>query len=214
MVLNFFLEAKGPDGSLSVATRQACYDGALGARGMHSLQTYRQDGPIYDNNMYTLTSTYHGGTLNLYTTHIKKSDDSDGRPEYIMTQLKGWSMTSDLETFRQGASAYRNARDWAKEKRDEFIGMANKRLSEACSQHSSTSQNQAASDLTPILNDSDGSTEPDEHQDVQWSFAAPIEYGEEGPRGKKPRIRATESLGTVGDAASYTTGDKSPKLPN
>ncbi|KMU75350.1 hypothetical protein CISG_04769 [Coccidioides immitis RMSCC 3703] len=38
-----FLEAKGPDGSLAVATRQACYDGALGARGMHSLQSYRQD---------------------------------------------------------------------------------------------------------------------------------------------------------------------------
>nr|KMM73034.1 hypothetical protein CPAG_09323 [Coccidioides posadasii RMSCC 3488] len=27
---NFFLEAKGPDGSLAVATRQACYYGALG----------------------------------------------------------------------------------------------------------------------------------------------------------------------------------------
>ncbi|QVM12518.1 hypothetical protein D8B26_007141 [Coccidioides posadasii str. Silveira] len=43
MAPNFFLEAKGPDGSLAVATRQACSDGALGARGMHSLQSYRQD---------------------------------------------------------------------------------------------------------------------------------------------------------------------------
>nr|KMM71280.1 hypothetical protein CPAG_07587 [Coccidioides posadasii RMSCC 3488] len=43
MAPNFFLEAKGPDGSLAVATRQACYDGALGARGMHSLQSYRQN---------------------------------------------------------------------------------------------------------------------------------------------------------------------------
>ncbi|WEW55060.1 hypothetical protein PRK78_000488 [Emydomyces testavorans] len=31
MAPNFFLEAKGPDGSPAVATRQACYDGALGA---------------------------------------------------------------------------------------------------------------------------------------------------------------------------------------
>ncbi|EQL31109.1 hypothetical protein BDFG_06499 [Blastomyces dermatitidis ATCC 26199] len=214
MVPNFFLEAKGPDGSLSVATRQACYDGALGARGMHSLQFYQQDGPTYDRNAYTLTSIYHGGTLKLYTTHIGKPKIPDRHPEYFMTQLRSYSLTDTSETFRQGACAYRNARDWAKEKRDEFIGMANKRLSEACSQHSSTSQNQAASDLTPILDDSDGSTEPDEHQDVQWSFAAPIEYGEEGPRGKKPRIRATESLGTAGDAASHTTSDKSPKLPN
>jgi hypothetical protein len=27
-------------------------------------------------------------------------------------------MTSDLETFRQGATAYRNLRDWTKEQRD------------------------------------------------------------------------------------------------
>ncbi|EFW14297.1 hypothetical protein D8B26_007044 [Coccidioides posadasii str. Silveira] len=66
MAPNFFLEAKGPDGSLAVATRQACYDGALGARGMHSLQTYRQDKLTYDNNAYTITSTYHGGQLKLY----------------------------------------------------------------------------------------------------------------------------------------------------
>lgn len=39
---NFFLHVKGPDGSLSVASRQACYDGALGARGIHSLQSYGQ----------------------------------------------------------------------------------------------------------------------------------------------------------------------------
>ncbi|KAI0187943.1 hypothetical protein F4808DRAFT_466292 [Astrocystis sublimbata] len=32
---NFFLAAKGPDGSLAVVERQACYDGALG--GIRSL---------------------------------------------------------------------------------------------------------------------------------------------------------------------------------
>ncbi len=37
MAPNFFLETKGPDGSAAVAKRQACYNGALGARGMHSL---------------------------------------------------------------------------------------------------------------------------------------------------------------------------------
>lgn len=37
MAPNFFLAVKGPDGSASVAKKQACYDGALGARGMHSL---------------------------------------------------------------------------------------------------------------------------------------------------------------------------------
>ncbi|KAH8710161.1 hypothetical protein GQ44DRAFT_714488 [Phaeosphaeriaceae sp. PMI808] len=37
----FFLALKGPDGSLAVAERQTRYDGALGARGMDSLQSYR-----------------------------------------------------------------------------------------------------------------------------------------------------------------------------
>ncbi|KAF1951278.1 hypothetical protein CC80DRAFT_424979, partial [Byssothecium circinans] len=31
IALNFFLAAKGPNGLLAVARRQACYDGALGA---------------------------------------------------------------------------------------------------------------------------------------------------------------------------------------
>ncbi|OAX83764.1 hypothetical protein ACJ72_01879 [Emergomyces africanus] len=35
---NFFQDAKGPDGSPAVATRQACYDGAMGARGIYSYQ--------------------------------------------------------------------------------------------------------------------------------------------------------------------------------
>ena len=63
---NFFLAAKGPDGSAAVAKRQACYDGALGARGMHSLQSYDQGEPVYDNNTYTITSTYHDGQLKMY----------------------------------------------------------------------------------------------------------------------------------------------------
>ncbi|OAX78537.1 hypothetical protein ACJ72_07154 [Emergomyces africanus] len=163
MAPNFFLEAKGPDGSLAVVTRQACYDGALSARGIHALQSYRQE-PVYDNNAYTLTSTYHGGTLKLYTTHISQSDDPDYHHEYFMTQVKGWSLTSDVETFRQGASAYRNARDWAKEKRDEFIRTANERFHDN-PQSSPVSQHQA-SGLITILDDSDESTEPAGYEDA------------------------------------------------
>ncbi|RJE22369.1 hypothetical protein PHISCL_05311 [Aspergillus sclerotialis] len=131
---NFFLEAKGPDGHPVVAERQACYDGALGARAIHALQSYQQEKPIYDNNAYTITSTYASGTLTLYTTHLTEPMGPDCRPEYIMTQLDAWAMTGNPETFRQGASAYRNARDWAKEKRDEFIRLANKRHLNAQSQ--------------------------------------------------------------------------------
>lgn len=37
MLPNFCMAAKGPDGSLAVAGRQACYDNALGARAIHTL---------------------------------------------------------------------------------------------------------------------------------------------------------------------------------
>jgi len=127
MVPNFFLAAKGPDGSLAVAGRQACYDGALGARGIHVLRSYRQEEPTYDNNAHAITSTYHGGTLKMYTSHVAPPPSAGGRPEYHMHQLKGWSLTGDLEAFRQGAGAYRNARDWAEQQRDEAIMRANEK---------------------------------------------------------------------------------------
>ena len=125
VVPNFFLAAKGPDGSGAVAKRQACYDGALGARGMHSLQSYGQDGLNYDNNAYTITSSYSDGQLKMYTSHPIQPTSTRGETGYVMSQIKGWSITSDSETFRQGAGAFRNARDWAKEQRDKAIHLAN-----------------------------------------------------------------------------------------
>ncbi|KAH8800822.1 hypothetical protein F5884DRAFT_623381, partial [Xylogone sp. PMI_703] len=119
---NFFHEAKPPKGGADVAKRQACYDGALGARGMHKLQSYRME-QVYDGNAYTISTTYHDGTLKMYTHHPIQA--ADGTTEYHMTQVKAWALTSDPDTFRQGATAFRNARDWAQEKRDIFITTAN-----------------------------------------------------------------------------------------
>lgn len=39
-------------------------------------------------------------------------------------------MTSDPETFRKGATAYRNAGGWTKKKRDETIERVNKRVND------------------------------------------------------------------------------------
>jgi hypothetical protein len=125
IVPNFFLAAKGPDGSSSVAKRQASYDGALGARGIHSLQSYGQNEPGFDNNAYTITSVYHNGQLQMFTSHPSKPDSSSDPPDYHMTQLGSFSMTHDANTFREGAKWYRNGRDWAKEQRDDGIRQAN-----------------------------------------------------------------------------------------
>lgn len=127
---NFFFTVKGPDGSAVVAKRQACYDGALGARGMDSLRSYGQESPSHDINAYTITSTYHDGTLKMYTSHPTQPTSPGSRPEYHMHQLNTWGMTGNIETFRQGATYYRNGRDWAKEQRDEAIRRANERVDE------------------------------------------------------------------------------------
>ena len=122
---NFFLAGKGPNGSMAVADSQACYDGALGARGMHSLQSYGQDGTVYDKKAYTVSCVYYGGLLKMYTSH--PAIGPGGETEYYMTPLKAWALKGDPDTFRAGVTAYRNARDWAKEKRDDFIFAANER---------------------------------------------------------------------------------------
>jgi len=126
---NFFTEAKGPDGSAAVAKRQACFDGALGACGVHKLRSYEANPTLaYDNNAYTITSTYHDGTLKLYTVHPTQSTNPKNSPEYHMTQLRSFAMTDAAERFREAASAFRNARDWAKTQRDELIAAANGRV--------------------------------------------------------------------------------------
>ncbi|PNY22489.1 Uncharacterized protein TCAP_07104, partial [Tolypocladium capitatum] len=126
---NFSLQVKGLDGSLSVALRQACYDGALGARGIHSLQSYGQSEPQYDNKAYNLTSIYHGGTLKMFTSHPIPPSAPGEQPGFAMTPVNSWSVTGNYEAFRQGAAAYRNGRDWARQQRDRAIEQANERAS-------------------------------------------------------------------------------------
>jgi len=124
-VPNFSLEAKGPDGSLAEALRQACHNGAIGERAMQSLETYGQDEPVYDGNAHTISSIYHGGTLKMYAHSAAQPNGPGTRPEYYMHQIKGWSMTSDQDTFLKGATAFKNAGDLTAEYRNAAIAHAN-----------------------------------------------------------------------------------------
>ncbi|KAI4154574.1 MAG: hypothetical protein LQ340_001583 [Diploschistes diacapsis] len=125
-VPNFFLEAKGPDGSLAVAKRQACHDGAISARAMQSLRSYRQDEPIYDNNAYTISSIYHGGQLKMYGHSVAQPKGPGTRPEYYMHQLRSFAMTDFTDTFLDGATAFKNAVDLTEEYRNAAITLGNK----------------------------------------------------------------------------------------
>ena len=129
---NFFTELKGPDGKASEMKLQITQDLACGARGMHKMQSYRQDEAVYDGNAYTLGSTYHSGTgtLKMYAMHPTEPVQPGVDPQYHTTQIRGFDMTDNLVTFAEGATWYRNARDWTKKKRDDFITLANERADE------------------------------------------------------------------------------------
>ena len=124
---NFFTEGKGPDGSAPISKLQACYDGAIGERGILELSSYVNPGTVQYNIAHTITSTYHGGTgdLTIYSTHANRSSNFQHPVEYRMTQLNGWKMTGNPDAFRQGATTWRNARDLGKETREELIAAAN-----------------------------------------------------------------------------------------
>ncbi|KAF7552239.1 hypothetical protein G7Z17_g4467 [Cylindrodendrum hubeiense] len=58
-----------------------------------------------------------------------RADHGWERPEYQMTQIDTWGMSGNIDTFRRGATAFRNARDLAQRHRDNFIEAANARAS-------------------------------------------------------------------------------------
>ncbi|KAK3943177.1 hypothetical protein QBC46DRAFT_307935 [Diplogelasinospora grovesii] len=84
---NFFLEGKSANGSKAVMDRQACHDGAHGARAMHSLQNYGRKVPIYDGNAYTFTSTYMPDLLQVFAHHVTAPTTPGGLPEYHMCTI-------------------------------------------------------------------------------------------------------------------------------
>ncbi len=129
MAPNFLMAAKGPDGQMAMVRKQACYDGALCARGMHHLQSYGHPDFIYNSNAYTMTTIYLSAMLQLFTSYVRRSAASEGRSEYCIHQLRSFALTDSADLFRNAARAYRNARDWAEEQRNAFIDAANAKIS-------------------------------------------------------------------------------------
>ncbi|KAM3566334.1 hypothetical protein ARSEF4850_000747 [Beauveria asiatica] len=181
---NFFLEAKPPSDGIDVAKRQACLDGALGARAMHSLQNYGEDKPIYDGNAYAYSSIYHSGQLVLYAHHMTGPTARGGCVKYHMTQLKGFLLTGDRETFIRGATAVRNARDYARKQRNMLIQKANARVppsarvsveehpSEVQRSVEEQSSEKIAETIVEVYEDSDSSTPTHQYNSDESQYPA------------------------------------------
>jgi hypothetical protein len=133
------------------------YDGAVGARAMHKLQNYGADELVYDNKAYSFSSTYQDGQLKLYSTHLTAPTVPGGNPEYHMSQLKAYALTSDKDTFVRGATAYRDNRDLAMTYRDSFIEQANERACQMPISSSTTTFSDSRTSLSPLIANSDTS---------------------------------------------------------
>lgn len=94
---------------------------------MLSLPSYGVDKLIYDNRASTITSKYYDGTRKMYSTHVTPPTAAEKPPEYQMTHLGARALTGSREQFQQVAAELRKGRDWAKERHDGFISIANKK---------------------------------------------------------------------------------------
>ncbi|KGQ07756.1 hypothetical protein BBAD15_g6917 [Beauveria bassiana D1-5] len=210
---NFFVEAKAPRGGADVAKRQACLDGAVGARAMHSLKTYGEDEPVYDGNAHAYSSTYHNGQLMLYAHHVTGPTAERERPEYHMTQLKGYTLTGDRETFVTGATAFRNARDLARRQRETLIQVANARVLEAQRSAVGEHSGEVPDDSHPHkhINSSDTNTWQDFHDNLQQQIAETYRepYEDDGPTTPTHQYTSGESQDPGQDPATSGTSDPS-----
>ena len=98
---------------------------------MHRLQSYEQGEPVFDTNAHTISSIIPGGTLKMFTSHPSQPTSPEDRPEYYMNRLRSFAMADTAETYRQGATYFRNARDWTREQGHAAIGLANERAGES-----------------------------------------------------------------------------------
>lgn len=74
----------------------------------------------------------------MHTIHHGPPTRPNGRPEYFTSQVGAFALTNSRETFVQGASAYRNLREWATEVRNDAIKLANARLNSQPEDHEPT----------------------------------------------------------------------------
>ena len=121
MLPNFFVEAKGGLGKTAVVLRQACYDGAIGARTVHQLWSFnKHPDTTYDNNAYTISVTLTAEkVMKIYAHHPTMTNDPKLPTVYHMDLLDSFLLDS-FERYCTSVTAFRNIRRWAELKRYEL----------------------------------------------------------------------------------------------
>ena len=120
---NLFAKILGNSDSLEAAEKQARYDGAIGARGIHMMLNLGKAIEVFDGKAYTVTFIYYSGFLRMYLHFIVPTGDPEYPRCYQTARAGSWAL-EDLEGFRDGVTAYRNAQDLAHELREEVVRQA------------------------------------------------------------------------------------------
>ena len=189
---NFFVEAKGPDGSLAVARRQACHDGAIGARAMHSVENLGRRREVFDNKARTASAILHGaGNLDLFSHHLSPPMGDGTLSETHMTPLRSFNLADTPGSFRQGVGAFRNASDYTHQHRKHSIENAHRRngiVTPAPPSIASRSTRRPLSCQAPIVESSDSdcsSSSEDDSDDDNYKESSIAR-----PKGKvlKPKV--------------------------
>lgn len=110
---NFFLEMKGPDGTIECAMRQALYDGALGARGMLYARRAATTDNEFDEVAYTFSGLYASDNLRLYAHWLTQPLGVNTGHHYHMYTLGQFFLTTSAEDFQTAVMAFQNLRDYA-----------------------------------------------------------------------------------------------------
>ena len=120
---NFSTKVLGNSDTLEVAEKQARYDGALGARGIHMMLNLGKATEGFDGKAYTVTFIYCMGSMHMYLHFIAPTGDPEYPRCYQTALASSWTL-DDLEWFREAVTAYRNAQDLAHELREEIVRQA------------------------------------------------------------------------------------------
>ena len=119
----FLMAVAAPSTSMTYLGRAAWIYGALAARGVHHLRSNLPLQTMNNKKAYVLTADYSVKTckLRLFTTHVVTTHRPPSYTETYTVSCGDWSLVKDAEKFRDGISALRNAREWARDQRESLI---------------------------------------------------------------------------------------------
>lgn len=116
MVVNDFAEIKGPDGREQHLMNQVAYDGAIGARAMHSMRAFGTDSPPADKKARSFVTAYAGGQASFYASYMGQPAGVGATPYYTY-HVAAESAIGSVDQYRRAQQYCRNIQDLATEER-------------------------------------------------------------------------------------------------